>query len=225
MSRYDCGWDAGVVPINVRLAGHNREHFLDDGLLAVNLMGSPCAGKTSILEAVARAAKNPRRIVAMTAEPAKENDANRLMAAGIRSKAIEMRRAAPLDAELVQRTLHHLDAGDAEYLFIESCGNLLGPVCDFGQSLNVVALSITEGEEKALHFPEMFEKADLVLLTKADLLPHLPFINVKAIMDALAQAMPSPRVISMSCRTGLGVEAFLRWLEAARAAALEKLLV
>ena len=229
----DCGCgDPEVVPLKVqkkilarndRTAEHNREHFLGDGILAVNLMGSPGAGKTAVLEATGRAAKDATKIAAIAGDLATENDANRLIAAGIRSKAIQTGQACHLDAELVHRSLHHFDTEGVEYLFIENVGNLVCPaVYDLGQALNVVALSITEGEDKPLKYPTMFAKADLVLLTKADLLPHLPFVNVKAIMDALAHVMPSPRVISMSVRTGLGVDAWLRWLEAARTEALEK---
>lgn len=229
----DCGCgDPEVVPVKVqqkilarndRTAAHNREHFLGDGILAVNLMGSPGAGKTAVLEATGRALPNPKKVAAIAGDLATENDANRLIAAGIRSKAITTGQACHLDAELVHRSLHHFDLGGVEYLFIENVGNLVCPaVYDLGQALNVVALSITEGEDKPLKYPTMFMKADLVLLTKADLLQHLPFVDVDAITDALARVMPSPRVISVSARTGFGIEAWIRWLATARTNALEK---
>ena len=225
----DCGCgDPEVVPVKVqqkilarndRTAAHNRDHFIDDGILAVNLMGSPGAGKTAVLEATARALPNPKRIAALAGDLATENDAIRLLAAGIRSKAITTGQACHLDAELVHRSLHHFDLDGVEYLFIENVGNLVCPaVYDLGQALNVVALSITEGEDKPLKYPTMFAKADLVLLTKADLLPHLPFIDVDKITDALAHVMPTPRVISVSARTGFGIEAWIRWLAEKHAA-------
>jgi hydrogenase nickel incorporation protein HypB len=228
----DCGCgDPEVVPVNVqqkilarndRTAAHNREHFLGDGILAINLMGGPGAGKTAVLEATARALSKPKTVAAIAGDLATENDANRLIAAGIRSKAITTGQACHLDAELVHRSLHHFDLAGVELLFIENVGNLVCPaVYDLGQALNVVALSITEGEDKPLKYPTMFAKADLVLLTKADLLPHLPFVDVDKITDALAHVMPTPRVISMSSRTGFGIEAWIRWLAAARTAALE----
>ena len=218
----DCGCgDPEIVPVKVqqkilarndRTAAHNREHFLGDGILAVNLMGSPGSGKTAVLEATGRALRDPKKVAAIAGDLATENDANRLIAAGIRSKAITTGQACHLDAELVHRALHHFDLDGVEYLFIENVGNLVCPaVYDLGQSLNVVALSITEGEDKPLKYPTMFAKADLVLLTKADLLPHLD-INVDKIIDALAHVMPSPRVISVSARTGFGIEAWIRWL-------------
>jgi len=229
----DCGCgDPEVVPVKVqqkilarndRTAAHNREHFLGDGILAINLMGSPGAGKTAVLEATGCALPNPKKVAAIAGDLATENDANRLIAAGIRSKAITTGQACHLDAELVHRSLHHFDVDGVELLFIENVGNLVCPaVYDLGQALNVVALSITEGEDKPLKYPTMFMKADLVLLTKADLLPHLPFVNVDAITDALARVMPTPRVISVSARTGFGIEAWIRWLSAERTKALEK---
>ena len=228
----DCGCgDPEVVPVKVqqkilarndRTAAHNREHFLGDGILAINLMGSPGAGKTAVLEATGRALRNPKTVAAIAGDLATENDANRLIVAGIRSKAITTGQACHLDAELVHRSLHHFDLAGVELLFIENVGNLVCPaVYDLGQALNVVALSITEGEDKPLKYPTMFMKADLVLLTKADLLPHLPFVNVDAITDALAHVMPNPRVISVSARTGLGIDTWLRWLSAERAKALQ----
>jgi hydrogenase nickel incorporation protein HypB len=229
----DCGCgDPEVVPVKVqqkilarndRTAAHNREHFLGDGILAVNLMGGPGAGKTAVLEATGRALPDPKKVAAIAGDLATENDANRLIAAGIRSKTITTGQACHLDAELVHRSLHHFDLDGVEFLFIENVGNLVCPaVYDLGQALNVVALSITEGEDKPLKYPTMFAKADLVLLTKADLLPHLPFVDVDKITDALAHVMPTPRVISVSSRTGFGVEAWIRWLANARTAALEK---
>ena len=228
----DCGCgDPEVVPVKVqqkilarndRTAAHNREHFLGDGILAINLMGSPGAGKTAVLEATGRALPNPKKVAAIAGDLATENDANRLIVAGIRSKAITTGQACHLDAELVHRSLHHFDLSGVEYLFIENVGNLVCPaVYDLGQALNVVALSITEGEDKPLKYPTMFMKADLVLLTKADLLPHL-LVDVDAITDALAHVMPNPRVISVSSRTGFGIEAWIRWLATARTAALEQ---
>ncbi|HEY4641912.1 MAG TPA: hydrogenase nickel incorporation protein HypB [Thermoanaerobaculia bacterium] len=229
----DCGCgDPEVVPVKVqqkilarndRTAAHNRDHFLGDGILAINLMGSPGAGKTAVLEATARALPNPKKVAALAGDLATENDANRITAAGIRSKAITTGQACHLDAELVHRAVHHFDLDGVEYLFIENVGNLVCPaVYDLGQAFNVVALSITEGEDKPLKYPTMFAKADLVLLTKADLLPHLPFVDVDKITDALARVMPNPRVISVSAQTGFGIEAWIRWLATVRTNALEK---
>src|SRR5213080_4770089 len=203
----DCGCgDPDVVPIDVQhrilakndaTAAHNREHLVDDGILCVNLMGSPGAGKTAVLEATARARGDARRFAALAGDLATDNDAERLRIAGIRSRTITTGQACHLDAALVHRSLHHFDLAGVDYLFIENVGNLVCPaVYDLGQAVNVVALSVTEGEDKPLKYPTMFQKADLVLLTKTDLLPHLN-VDVNSIYHALARVMPSPIVIPL----------------------------
>jgi hydrogenase nickel incorporation protein HypB len=225
----DCGCgDVNVVPIDVQkrilarnddTAAHNREHFLEKGVFAVNLMGSPGAGKTAVLEATAKVFAGGPPLAALAGDLATENDSNRLLKAGIRSRAITTGQACHLDAELVHHELHHLDLKGVQYLFIENVGNLVCPaVYDLGQSANVVALSVTEGEDKPLKYPTMFANADLVLLTKVDLLPHLG-ITVNAVYDALAKVMPVPRVIALSAREGLGLVQWAEWLQNSRIAA------
>jgi hydrogenase nickel incorporation protein HypB len=227
----DCGCgDVNLVPLDVQqrilarndnTAAHNRGHLLERGVFAINLMGSPGAGKTAVLEATAKAFKNTGNLAALAGDLATENDSNRLLKAGIRSRAINTGQGCHLDAELVHHELHHLDLDGIEYLFIENVGNLVCPaVYDLGQAVNVVALSVTEGEDKPLKYPTMFAKADLVLLTKVDLLPHLG-ITVNAIYDSLARVMPIPHVIALSAREGLGIEQWLEWLEVSRVNAFE----
>lgn len=230
----DCGCgDVNLVPLDVQqrilarnedTAAHNRKHFLEHGIFAINLMGSPGSGKTAVLEATAAAFEGGRKLAALAGDLATENDANRLTRAGIRSRAITTGEACHLDAELVHHELHHLDLAGVEYLFIENVGNLVCPaVYDLGQAKNVVALSVTEGEDKPLKYPTMFAKADLVLLTKVDLMPYLG-ISLDAILDSLARAMPVPNVIALSTRGGLGVDDWLGWLERNRAMAFEEVM-
>jgi hydrogenase nickel incorporation protein HypB len=208
--------ESRILAGNDRNAGHNRDHFARQGIFCINLMGSPGAGKTAVLEATARAAGNPRAFAALAGDLATDNDAQRLAKAGIRSMAITTGQACHLDADMVHHALHHFDTKDVEYLFVENVGNLVCPaVYDLGQNLNVVALSVTEGEDKPLKYPTMFMKADLVLLTKIDLLPVLD-VNVAAIEDAIARVMPSPRVIKVSARQGTGIDAFHEWLASHR---------
>lgn len=212
---------ARILSRNDSTAAHNREHFLERGIFTVNVMGSPGSGKTAVLEATARAFAEKRRVAALAGDLATDNDASRLRRAGMRSAAIETVQACHLDAEMVHRELHHFDLTGVEYLFIENVGNLVCPaVYDLGQRANVVVLSVTEGEDKPLKYPTMFAKADLVLLTKGDLLPLLPLVNVSAILDALARVMPDPRVIPISPLTGEGVADWIRWLTMSRDAML-----
>ena len=221
-----CG-DSELVPVemqerilsgNERTARHNREHFEEAGVFAINLMGSPGSGKTAVLEATARA-RSGLRIGAMSGDLATDNDAERLRRAGIPDAvSITTGSACHLDAEMVHHALHAAPLGDVDVLFIENVGNLVCPaIYDLGQRANVVALSVTEGEDKPLKYPVMFRKADLVLLTKVDLLPHLDF-SVEAVMDALARTMPRPEILRVAARTGEGIPEWISWLSGRRAA-------
>jgi len=223
-----CG-DPEVVPVDVhdtilagnnRTAAHNRDHFRERGVVAINLMGSPGAGKTAILEATARLVagregppSTGRRLGALAGDLATDHDADRLQAAGIAAKSITTGSACHLDAAMVHRGLHDFPWRELDYLFIENVGNLVCPaVYDLGQEANVVALSVTEGTDKPLKYPVMFLKADLVLITKIDLLPHLPEIRIEAIADALARVMPRPAFLPVSARTGAGMDGWIDWL-------------
>jgi len=195
---------------NDRTARHNREHFRERGVAAFNLMSSPGSGKTSLLEATARAFSGDRQIGVLAGDLETERDAERLRAAGVSAAAITTGSACHLDADMVHRALHHFPWRQLDYLFIENVGNLVCPaIYDLGQEANVVALSVTEGEDKPLKYPVMFRNADLVLLTKVDLLPHLPGYSVAAVEDALARVAVRPVMLPVSSRTGEGMH---RWL-------------
>jgi hydrogenase nickel incorporation protein HypB len=220
-----CG-DPEVVPLDVqdhilsgnqRRAEHNRGHFREHGVFTVNLMGSPGAGKTAVLEATARRLGADVRCGALAGDLATDRDAARLTRAGVPALSITTGSACHLDAKMVHEALHAFPHWAAlDYLFIENVGNLVCPaVYDLGQNVNVVALAVTEGEDKPVKYPVMFRKADLVLLTKVDLLPHLR-LDVQAVLDGIAQVMPANRVVLFSAETGEGVQEWLDWLAVAR---------
>jgi hydrogenase nickel incorporation protein HypB len=228
----DCGCgDVNLVPLDVQqrilsrndsVAAHNRVHFAEHGIFAVNLMGSPGSGKTAVLESTARALNGGLKLAAFAGDLATDNDAARLAKAGIRSRAITTGQACHLDAEMVHHALHGFDLGGVEYFFIENVGNLVCPaVYDLGQTVNVVALSVTEGEDKPLKYPTMFAKADLVLLTKMDLLQHLPRTRVEPIHEALSKVMPDPQVIPISAYEETGIDRWVEWLVARRARSVD----
>jgi hydrogenase nickel incorporation protein HypB len=220
-----CG-DHELVPVDVherilagndRTAAHNREHFRAAGVTAINLMGGPGAGKTAVLEATARVL-DERRIAALAGDLATDNDAVRLRAAGITAAAITTGTACHLDAQLVHRALHDVPWRTFDYLFIENVGNLVCPaIYDLGQAANVVALSVTEGEDKPLKYPVMFRAADLVLITKIDLLAYLPHVNLNRIIANLERVMPRPLFLPISSQSGHGVAEWAAWLESLRA--------
>jgi len=223
-----CG-DPEVVPVEIqqnilaendRVAGHNREHFEAGGVVAINLMGSPGSGKTALLEATARAVAGRYRLAGVSGDLATERDADRLSAAGIESRAITTGTACHLDARLVHHALHEMpDWGNADFFFIENVGNLVCPsIYDLGEKACVVALSVTEGDDKPLKYPVMFRDADLVVLTKMDLLPHLPDFSVERFEDALARVMPEPKCLHVSALTGEGMGEWIDWLSRCGAA-------
>ena len=206
-----------ILATNHRVARHNREHFRDAGVLAINLMGSPGSGKTALLEATARALGGSHRIGVLVGDLATDHDAQRARAAGVVAEAITTGSACHLDAEMVHHGLHHLPWRELEYLFIENVGNLVCPaIYDLGQAANVVALSVTEGEDKPLKYPVMFKAADLVLITKVDLLAYLPHISLDRIADNLTRVMPKPLFLPVSSQTGHGLAEWAQWMETVR---------
>jgi hydrogenase nickel incorporation protein HypB len=228
----DCGCgDPEVVPIEIqqkilsendRTARHNRDHFEAMGILALNLMGSPGAGKTAVLEATAKRLGDRLRMGAVSGDLATDNDEKRLRAAGIPSGTITTGQSCHLDARLVHEALHGFPAKGLDVFVIENVGNLVCPaIYDLGEAVKVVALSVTEGEDKPIKYPVMFQGADLVLITKCDLIPHLD-VDLAKIHDALARVMPSPKAILVSARTGEGIDTFIQFLEEKRAHLSEK---
>ena len=208
---------ASLLSNNDRQARHLRAHFGAVGVTTINLMGSPGSGKTALLEATARAFAGRRRLAAVSGDLATQRDADRLAKAGIPSAAITTGTACHLDAAMVHHALHGPLAAavdQADFFFIENVGNLVCPaIYDLGQTKNVVALSLTEGADKPLKYPVMFKNADLCVLTKIDLLPHLD-LDLAELRDNLAQVMPRPVVIEVAATRDRGLDPWLAWLEA-----------
>lgn len=212
---------ASLLSDNDREAHHLREHFVTAGVLALNIMGSPGSGKTALLEATAGALGGRLRLAAVSGDLATSLDAERLARAGVASAPITTGSACHLDAAMVHHAIHDGPLSAAvdgcDVFFIENVGNLVCPaIYDLGQAANVVVLSVTEGVDKPLKYPVMFRKADLVVLTKVDLLPYLPGVSVAAIRENLARVMPSAPAIDVSATTGVGMNDFIDWLDQRR---------
>jgi hydrogenase nickel incorporation protein HypB len=175
-------------------------------------MGSPGAGKTALLEATARALPG-QRLAALSGDLATDRDARRLEAAGITAGTITTGSGCHLDARLVHDALHHLAWTEADVLFLENVGNLVCPaIYELCERARVVVLSVTEGEDKPEKYPVMFRDADLVVLSKIDLLPHLPGWSRAAFEGSLARVMPEPRWIEVSATTGQGLVRWIAWI-------------
>jgi hydrogenase nickel incorporation protein HypB len=205
----------GLLDANDHQAGHNREHFARHAALAVNLMSSPGAGKTALLEATVDALGDELRIAVIEGDLETENDAERIRQKGVPAVQISTGSACHLDAHMVHEALHELAIDDVDIVFIENVGNLVCPASfDLGQHLNVTLLSTPEGHDKPAKYPVMFRAADLVLITKADLLPVLEDFDPAYAEDCVRQlANPAP-ILNVSARKGDGLDAWLDWLRA-----------
>lgn len=213
----------GLLTENDRQAAHNREHFDRHGVLAVNLMSSPGSGKTALLEATIAALGGELRIAVIEGDLETENDADRIRARGVPAVQITTGTACHLDAHMVHDAVHRLDLDVIDLLFIENVGNLVCPASfDLGHHRNVTLLSVTEGDDKPAKYPVMFRAADLMLLTKADLLAVLDdFEPARAESHLRNLANPAP-VLQLSARRGQGLDAWLDWLRAELAAQRER---
>ena len=199
---------------NDHQAAHNRAHFDARGILAVNLMSSPGAGKTALLEATIDALGGRYRIVVIEGDLETENDAERIRAKGVEAVQIATGSACHLDAHMVHDALHRLDLDGVDLVFIENVGNLVCPASfDLGQHLNIILLSVTEGDDKPAKYPVMFRAADLMLLTKTDLLAVLDDFDPGKAEQALRLVGSQAPVVPLSPRKGLGLEAWLGWLD------------
>ena len=203
----------GLLDANDHQARHNREHFERHGVVAVNLMSSPGAGKTALLEATIDALGADTRVAVIEGDLETENDAERIRDKGVTAYQISTGSACHLDAHMVHTALHELSLDDVDVLFIENVGNLVCPASfDLGQHYNVALLSTPEGHDKPAKYPVMFRAADVVLITKADLLPVLDDFDPAQAATYLRQiANPAP-LIELSAKTGTGMDDWLAWL-------------
>ena len=199
---------------NDRQAAHNRAHFDQHGVLALNLMSSPGAGKTSLLEHTLDALAGRYHIAVIEGDLETENDARRIRAKGVPAIQITTGSACHLDAHMVHAALHQLELRDLDILFIENVGNLVCPASfDLGQHRNLTLLSVTEGDDKPAKYPVMFRAADLVLLTKTDLLAVLDdFAPDKAELSLRQLASTAP-LLHINTRKPGQIDAWLGWLD------------
>ena len=214
----------GLLHANEHAAQHNREHFEQHGVLVINLMSSPGAGKTALLEATIEALHGELALAVIEGDLETENDAQRIRGHGIPAVQITTGSACHLDAHMVHRALHDLKLAGLDILFIENVGNLVCPASfDLGQHRNVVLLSTPEGDDKPAKYPVMFRTADLVLVSKCDLLPVLGDFQTDTARSHLrALANPAP-LFEVSARTQTGLDAWLHWLAEERAALAQRL--
>jgi hydrogenase nickel incorporation protein HypB len=202
-----------LLDANDRAAGHNRGHFDDHRVVALNIMSSPGAGKTALLEATIDALKSDFRMAVIEGDLETDNDARRVRAHGIPAVQITTGGACHLDARMVHEALHDLSLSELDIVFIENVGNLVCPASfDLGQHRNVVLLSATEGDDKPAKYPVMFRAADLVLLTKMDLAPVLDDFEPQRAEKAVRNLANAAPVIPLSARKRVNFDTWEAWL-------------
>jgi hydrogenase nickel incorporation protein HypB len=209
-----------VLARNDHIASHNRADFARAGVLALNLLGSPGAGKTSLLERTIREAGSELGISVIEGDQATARDADRVRAAGARAVQVQTGAVCHLDAQMVARASRELAPVPGSVLFLENVGNLVCPALfDLGEAARVVLASVTEGDDKPAKYPHMFRRCDLLLIGKIDLLPHLGGdFDLPALVRAARQLNPAVEVLEVSARSGQGMPAWIAWLRARRAA-------
>jgi hydrogenase nickel incorporation protein HypB len=198
---------------NDHQAAHNRDHFDAHRVLAINLMSSPGAGKTALLEATIEALRDEFSIAVIEGDLETENDAARIRARGVTAVQIATGSACHLDAHMVHDALHRLDLAGIDLLFIENVGNLVCPASfDLGQHRNITLLSVPEGDDKPAKYPVMFRAADLVLLTKTDLLPYLTEFSRERAACYLQELASEAPLLALSNRSAETLAAWLDWV-------------
>ena len=205
--------EADVLGANNRYAADNRAHFAAHGVTAYNLMSSPGSGKTTLLTATIEILKDRLSIAVIEGDQQTTHDADRIRATGVPAIQINTGKGCHLDAHMVGHAAERLDLPQDSVLMIENVGNLVCPSAfDLGEAHKVVILSVTEGEDKPLKYPDMFAAADVLLLNKVDLLPYLQF-DVDQCLDFARRVNPRLTVIRTSATTGEGLDAWTTWIE------------
>lgn len=214
-----------ILKQNDMVARALRERFREAGVFVVSLVSSPGSGKTTFLEKILRLLSPPYRVAALVGDLATENDALRLARSGAPVKQITTGTLCHLEASMVQNALEDWDLPQLDFLFVENVGNLVCPSSyDLGENLRLVLTSVTEGEDKPLKYPTIFNTADAVLLTKMDLAQVVEF-NEGAALANIQAVRPGMQVFKVSAKTGHGMEAFLDHLRSRLANSRETAIV
>jgi hydrogenase nickel incorporation protein HypB len=203
-----------ILSTNDAYARDNRRAFAERGVLALNFVSSPGSGKTTLLVKTIERLKGRREVAVIEGDQQTSNDAERIRAAGAPAVQINTGKGCHLDAHMVGHAFDSLDPPRGAALFIENVGNLVCPAAfDLGEARRVVVLSVTEGEDKPIKYPDIFASADLMLINKADLLPYVDF-DVGQCVAYAQRVNPRLAALTVSARTGEGLDAFLAWIEA-----------
>ena len=207
--------EADIMGKNDAYAAQNRALLAAKGVLALNLVSSPGSGKTTLLVETLKRLGGKVPVAVIEGDQETSNDADRIRETGAPAIQVNTGKGCHLDAHMVGHALEKLPLEDGSVLFIENVGNLVCPAgFDLGEAIKVVILSVTEGEDKPLKYPDIFAGADLMILNKTDLLPHVDFCVGAAIRNA-RRVNHKIQVLQVSARTGGGLDSWLAWLDGA----------
>jgi hydrogenase nickel incorporation protein HypB len=202
-----------VLKQNDLVARALRQRFHDAGVFVVSLVSSPGTGKTALLEWVLGRLRAAYRVAALVGDLATDNDARRLARAQVPIRQIITGTVCHLEAEMVRNALEGWQLDELDFLFLENVGNLVCPSSyDLGEDLRLVLMSVTEGEDKPLKYPTIFNTADVAILTKIDLAAAVEFDRAAA-LRSIQSVRPGMQVFEVSARTGEGIDHWLRFLE------------
>ncbi len=209
-----------ILSKNNAYAAANRLWFAERGILALNLVSSPGSGKTSLLTRTINDLKKEVKLSVIEGDQQTAQDAERIRETGANALQINTGKGCHLDGHMIGHALDSLKPEKGSVLFIENVGNLVCPAAfDLGEAHKVAILSVTEGEDKPIKYPDMFHAADLMLLNKIDLLPYLQF-DVEKCIEYARRVNPKIRVIKVSATSGEGMDIWYQWLKAAQKLAL-----
>ena len=201
-----------ILEANDRIAQQNRELFNENGLLVINLMSSPGAGKTSLLERTISALKEDLRIGVIEGDIQSSQDAERIAQTGIPVVQINTGGACHLDGNMIRDTFGEFSFKDLDLLVVENVGNLVCPAeFKVGEDFKAMILSVTEGDDKPAKYPLMFHESSVLLINKIDLLPHVD-CSVKRIKEESLKINPDLAIFEISCKTGEGIEDWYNWV-------------
>lgn len=208
--------EQNILGKNDEYANENRHFFTQQGVLSLNLVSSPGSGKTTLLTQTITDLKDELPLSVIEGDQQTTHDADRIRATGVPALQINTGKGCHLDAHMVGHAMEKMKPEQGSVLFIENVGNLVCPAAfDLGEAHKVAILSVTEGEDKPLKYPDMFHAADIMLLNKVDLLPHLQF-DVDKCIEYARRVNPSIQVLQVSATTGEGMQSWYEWIKASR---------
>ena len=205
-----------ILGKNNEYAAANRRWFTERGILALNLVSSPGSGKTTLLTQTLSVLRDELSLAVVEGDQQTSNDAQRIRETGVPALQINTGKGCHLDAHMVGHALDSLKPTNGSVLFIENVGNLVCPAAfDLGEAHKVVLLSVTEGEDKPIKYPDMFHEADLMLINKTDLLPYVEF-NIDKCIEYAQRVNPGIQVLQLSATAGDGMENWYHWIRTTR---------